>query len=198
MPSAASWVRRIRVALLRGLKTLPLRIRQQQANAMGRRWLLRAPARDGACTTPACRAIRAAKSSSAEAIGPGRMISFEIDDPRRVPAFCPASRVFLFAESLGGVESLITYPAVQTHADLTRPCARGWASATACCGCPSGPRTRRSDQRPARFCERAHPPIGNTPLVRLNRVTQGAKATCWPRSRAATRPIPSSAASAPP
>jgi cystathionine beta-lyase/cystathionine gamma-synthase len=27
-------------------------------------------------------------------------------------------RVFLFAESLGGVESLITFPAVQTHSDI--------------------------------------------------------------------------------
>jgi cystathionine beta-lyase/cystathionine gamma-synthase len=27
-------------------------------------------------------------------------------------------KIFLFAESLGGVESLITYPSVQTHADI--------------------------------------------------------------------------------
>ena len=39
--------------------------------------------------------------------------------------------------------------------------------------------------------------IGRTPLVRLNRITDGARRRpCWPRSRAATPPIPSNAASA--
>ena len=46
------------------------------------------------------------------------MIAFEVDDPARIPAILENVRVFLFAESLGGVESLITYPAVQTHADI--------------------------------------------------------------------------------
>ena len=32
--------------------------------------------------------------------------------------------------------------------------------------------------------------IGNTPLVRLNRVTAGAKAKSWPRSRDETPPTP--------
>jgi hypothetical protein len=36
--------------------------------------------------------------------------------------------------------------------------------------------------------------IGRTPLVRLNRITDGAPPPCWPRSRAATRPTRSSAA----
>jgi cystathionine gamma-synthase len=50
--------------------------------------------------------------------GFGGMVSFEIDDPLRVPGILESVRVFLFAESLGGVESLITYPIVQTHADI--------------------------------------------------------------------------------
>ena len=47
------------------------------------------------------------------------MISFEIDDAARAPGILSGTKIFLFAESLGGVESLITYPAVQTHADLS-------------------------------------------------------------------------------
>jgi cystathionine beta-lyase/cystathionine gamma-synthase len=46
------------------------------------------------------------------------MISFEVEDPEMVPRMLSRVKVFLFAESLGGVESLITYPAVQTHADI--------------------------------------------------------------------------------
>ena len=46
------------------------------------------------------------------------MIAFEVDDPARIPGILAGVKVFLFAESLGGVESLVTYPAVQTHADV--------------------------------------------------------------------------------
>lgn len=46
------------------------------------------------------------------------MISFEVDSPTRVDRILSSVRVFLFAESLGAAESLITYPAVQTHADI--------------------------------------------------------------------------------
>lgn len=39
--------------------------------------------------------------------------------------------------------------------------------------------------------------IGNTPLVKLNRIAKGSKATILAKSRLATRPIRSNAASAP-
>ena len=50
--------------------------------------------------------------------GFGAIVSFEVDDPALVPKILSQVKVFLFAESLGGVESLITFPAVQTHADV--------------------------------------------------------------------------------
>jgi cystathionine beta-lyase/cystathionine gamma-synthase len=46
------------------------------------------------------------------------MVSFEADDPDLVPEILSRVQIFLFAESLGGVESLITYPSAQTHADM--------------------------------------------------------------------------------
>ena len=46
------------------------------------------------------------------------MISFEVKDPSRIPAILSGVKTFLFAESLGGVESLITFPVAQTHADI--------------------------------------------------------------------------------
>jgi cystathionine gamma-synthase/cystathionine beta-lyase len=54
----------------------------------------------------------------ARARGFGAIVSFEVDDPALVPMILSRVEVFLFAESLGGVESLITFPAVQTHAEV--------------------------------------------------------------------------------
>ena len=53
-----------------------------------------------------------------QATGFGAMLSFEVADPARVPDILAGLNLFLFAESLGGVESLVTLPAVQTHADI--------------------------------------------------------------------------------
>jgi cystathionine gamma-lyase len=51
--------------------------------------------------------------------GFGAIITFYLEGGvEQVRRFVKALKVFLFAESLGGVESLITYPAVQTHADI--------------------------------------------------------------------------------
>ena len=50
--------------------------------------------------------------------GKGGMISFKIQDEKKIPNLLNSLQVFTFAESLGGVESLITYPTTQTHADI--------------------------------------------------------------------------------
>lgn len=52
--------------------------------------------------------------------GQGGMISFRVQDPGLVPGLLRNLKVISFAESLGGVESLLTYPAVQTHADIPK------------------------------------------------------------------------------
>ena len=104
--------------LLRGLKTLAVRLDRQQSNAQAvAEWLARHPRvlrvyYPGLPTDPG-HAVLARQSR-----GFGAMVSFEIDDARRVPGILENVKVFLFAESLGGVESLITYPVVQTHADV--------------------------------------------------------------------------------
>ncbi len=103
---------------IRGLKTLAIRIVKQQANAQQiAEWLISHPHvrrvyYPGLARHPGHEILARAGS------GFGGMIAFEVDDAARVPAILSGVRVFLFAESLGGVESLITYPLVQTHADM--------------------------------------------------------------------------------
>jgi cystathionine beta-lyase/cystathionine gamma-synthase len=103
---------------LRGLKTLPLRMRQHDAN--GRRiaeWLGRRPDvkrlyYPGLPSHPqhelACRQMS----------GFGGMISLDLGDAARARRFVERTRLFALAESLGGVESLIGHPATMTHASV--------------------------------------------------------------------------------
>lgn len=103
---------------LRGLKTLALRLRQQQDNAISlATWLAQHP-HVKRVYYPGLSTHRGKGVLDREQSGYGGMIAFEVDDPGRIPALLAGVRVFTFAESLGGVESLITYPAVQTHADM--------------------------------------------------------------------------------
>ncbi|WP_042353825.1 methionine biosynthesis PLP-dependent protein [Bacillus rubiinfantis] len=50
--------------------------------------------------------------------GHGGMLSFRIKDETWVNPFLQGLKLISFAESLGGTESFITYPATQTHADI--------------------------------------------------------------------------------
>jgi cystathionine beta-lyase/cystathionine gamma-synthase len=103
---------------LRGLKTLPLRIRQQQANATRiAAWLTTHP-HVGRVFYPGLPGHPGRAILDREHSGYGGMIAFEVDQPDRVPPLLAGVKVFTFAESLGGVESLITYPMAQTHADM--------------------------------------------------------------------------------
>ena len=103
---------------VRGTKTLALRMRQHDAN--GRRiadWLTRHPKVEkvyypGLPSHPqhdlACRQMA----------GFGGMISIELGSVERAKRFAERTRIFVLAESLGGVESLIGHPASMTHASV--------------------------------------------------------------------------------
>jgi cystathionine beta-lyase/cystathionine gamma-synthase len=53
-----------------------------------------------------------------QAAGPGSVISFELEREAAVPRFLNALKTVILAESLGGVETLITHPSTMTHADI--------------------------------------------------------------------------------
>ena len=50
--------------------------------------------------------------------GFGGMISIEVESKELAKKILKDVKIFQYAESLGGVESLITYPMLQTHADV--------------------------------------------------------------------------------
>jgi cystathionine gamma-lyase len=101
---------------LRGLKTLPLRMRQHDAT--GRRiaaWL--AERRDvSALYYPGLASHPQHELARRQMSGFGGMISIDLGDAGRARRFVEATKLFALAESLGGVESLIGHPATMTHA----------------------------------------------------------------------------------
>ena len=104
--------------LLRGLKTLALRMRQHQANALQvAQWLQTHPRVTGVYY-PGLPDHPGKQIQDSQADGYGGMISFTVDSTALPPAILKNVKLLQFAESLGGVESLITFPSVQTHADV--------------------------------------------------------------------------------
>ncbi|KRN04839.1 aminotransferase class I/II-fold pyridoxal phosphate-dependent enzyme [Holzapfeliella floricola] len=89
--------------LLRSLKTLPIRLKKQQENAQ--------------------QLVSLFKQSKAVTNvlypGKGGMISLYTAKNIKIDTFLKKLEVVSFAESLGGTETLVTVPAVQTHADLS-------------------------------------------------------------------------------
>ena len=87
---------------IRSLKTLEVRFNQQEKNAQAIANVLE--------NHPAVKEVLY--------VGIGAMISIYVADQDKIGDFLNALEIFSFAESLGGVESLITYPTTQTHADI--------------------------------------------------------------------------------
>jgi cystathionine beta-lyase/cystathionine gamma-synthase len=103
---------------LRGIKTLPLRMRQHDAN--GRRiaeWLSHHP-RVRSVNYPGLPSHPQHDLACRQMSGYGGMMSVELGDAAYARRVVERTRVFALAESLGGVESLIGHPATMTHASV--------------------------------------------------------------------------------
>jgi cystathionine gamma-synthase/cystathionine beta-lyase len=104
--------------VIRGLKTLGVRMDRQLENARTiAEWLSRQAGvkrvyYPGLEADPGCRLLKE------QARGFGAMVSFEVADRRIAERVLEKVKLISFAESLGGVETLITFPAFQTHADM--------------------------------------------------------------------------------
>ncbi|MEW6333879.1 MAG: PLP-dependent aspartate aminotransferase family protein [Thermodesulfobacteriota bacterium] len=104
--------------VIRGMKTLGVRIDRQLENArVIAEWLSGQP-----CVTrvyyPGLERDPGHRLLGEQAGGFGAMVSFEVAERRIAEAVLRKVSLISFAESLGGVESLITFPALQTHADM--------------------------------------------------------------------------------
>lgn len=103
---------------IRGMKTLSVRLDRQQENAGRIAEWLRSHRRVRKVFYPGLPEHPGHDILKKEARGFGAMIAFEVDDPSLVESLLMRTKVISFAESLGGVESLITFPEGQTHADI--------------------------------------------------------------------------------
>jgi cystathionine gamma-synthase len=111
--------------VLRGIKTLAVRLERAQTNAKKiSAWLVRHP-RVKDVYFPGLSSHPGHSLHKRQASGPGSVISFRVNPARLADAVLRRVKVISFAESLGGVETLITHPSRQTHADVpltTRNC----------------------------------------------------------------------------
>lgn len=106
--------------LVRGMKTLALRLKAQEQNAgQIARWLAQHPAIDKVYY-PGLEDHPGYAIQTSQASGFGSMLSFTLRDAEKVKQVLERVKIISFAESLGGVESLITYPTTQTHADVPK------------------------------------------------------------------------------
>ena len=105
--------------IIRGIKTLAVRMERAQENAITiAKWLKNHPkvtAVDYVCLPEHPGYAVNAKQSR----GSGAMISFAVDTPETAQQVLAQVKIITFAESLGGPETLITFPATQTHADVS-------------------------------------------------------------------------------
>lgn len=104
--------------ILRGIKTLGIRMEKQQQNAIKiANWLKEQEEVDKVYYV-GLPEHKGYDISIKQATGFGSMISFTVKSVDMVEKILKSVKVIIFAESLGGVESLITYPYVQTHAAI--------------------------------------------------------------------------------
>jgi cystathionine beta-lyase/cystathionine gamma-synthase len=104
--------------LVRAIKTLAIRMKKHDENArIIANWL---------CAHPKVKKVFYVglgnhpdiEVSKKQSSGFGGMISFETDSEETAVKVLEKVKLILFAESLGGVETLVTYPLTQTHADI--------------------------------------------------------------------------------
>mgnify|MGYP003614964309 FL=1 len=104
--------------VIRGLKTLALRLAAQESNAVKIANYLK--------TVDSVKKVYyiglpehpSYDITLQQSSGFGAMISFAVNKPAVAIRLLEKIKVVQYAESLGGVESLLTYPMLQTHADV--------------------------------------------------------------------------------
>lgn len=104
--------------ILRGIKTLPLRMDKGQKNAQAIcEYLINNP-KVKKVYYPGLKENPGYEICKKQAKGFGCMLTFEVESSELAKHILKNTKLIPFAESLGGTETLLTYPMTQTHADV--------------------------------------------------------------------------------
>jgi len=104
--------------IVRGIKTLAVRMEKHCSNALKIAQMLKNHRRVTKVLFPGLKESAGYSISQKQAKGSGGMISFYVDSVKTVERVLKNVKIIHFAESLGGVDTLITYPKTQTHVDV--------------------------------------------------------------------------------
>jgi cystathionine gamma-synthase len=104
--------------LMRGMKTLALRMERHEYNATRIAEFLEQHMLVEQVYYPALPGHPGHEIQARQSSGNTGIFSFRMTEAALVEPILRYIKLIAFAESLGGVESLMTYPAVQTHADI--------------------------------------------------------------------------------
>jgi len=105
--------------LLRGIKTLVLRMKQHEENGRAVADFLSTQSKLTRLNYPGLKSHPQHELAKKQQRGFGSMLSFDLGSRANAGKFLGALKLFLNAESLGGVESLASHSATTTHAALT-------------------------------------------------------------------------------
>jgi cystathionine gamma-synthase len=116
--------------VMRGIRTLPIRMAAHQRNALALAEFLSGHKAVERVYYPGLRSHAQHRLANKQMTGFGGMLSFDIRGGKKAAfKFIQALNIFAFAESLGGVESLVEHPETMSHASMT-PAARRAAGIT--------------------------------------------------------------------
>ena len=104
--------------ILRGTKTLPIRLERTNANAMAIAEHLKGHKKVQSVIYPGLPEHPHHELAKKQMRGFGGLISFDVGSLETARAVLPRFRLMSLAESLGGVETLISHPAIMTHASV--------------------------------------------------------------------------------
>jgi cystathionine gamma-lyase/cystathionine beta-lyase/cystathionine gamma-lyase/homocysteine desulfhydrase len=107
--------------VLRGIKTLALRMERHDASGQIVASYLAADPRAGTVHYPGLASHPQHDLAMRQARGFGGVLSFDLRSIARARAFLGGLTLCTLAESLGGVETLISHPATMSHASLPKP-----------------------------------------------------------------------------
>lgn len=104
--------------VLRGLKTLHVRLEQSQKSAIKLAEFLEAHPLIEKVYYPGLENHPQYKLQKTQAGGPGAVLSFELENEQALQTFLKYVKIPVFAVSLGAVESILSYPAKMSHAAM--------------------------------------------------------------------------------